>query len=264
MRRRSRIGAARNRAAGRTVARTDPNRMSFLQHLEELRARLLRSVVALVAGFFIAWPLSDRIYDFIVVPVRESLPEGEQLAYTGLADPFLLYTKLSVFAAIFLALPYVLFEFWMFIAPGLYPRERRYAIPFVVIASLFFFAGAAFAHTVIVPYACAYFVSVGQAGGFDAVITIKEVFSFVIRLILATGAVFELPVIVLFLTRIGIVTPAFLWHYFGYAFFAVWFLAAFMTPPDVVSMVMVATPMTLLYLFSIFVSWVFLPRSRGA
>jgi len=234
--------------------------MSFLQHLEELRARLLRSAVALVAGFFIAWPLSGRIYDILVVPVRDNLPAGEKLAYTGLADPFLLYTKLSVFAAIFFALPYVLFEFWMFVAPGLYPRERRLAIPFVIVASLFFFTGAIFAHTLIVPYACRYFISVGEEGGFDAVITIKEVFSFVIRLILSTGAVFELPVIVLFLTRIGIVTPAFLWHYFGYAFFAVWFFAAFITPPDVVSMIMVAVPMTGLYLFSILVSWIFMPR----
>ena len=242
---------------------TDPNRMSFLQHLEELRSRLLRCFLVMVAAFFLAWPISGRIYDVLVIPVTESLPGGARLAYTGLADPFLLYTKISFFAAIFVGLPYVLLEFWLFVSPGLYPREKRYAIPFVVVASFFFFTGAWFAHAVIVPYSCKYFISVGEEGGFQPVITVKEVFSFVMRMILATGAVFELPVIVLFLTRIGILTPAFLWQYFGYAFFGIWLLAGIITPPDVVSMVMVGAPLTFLYLLSIGISWMFVPRSRG-
>lgn len=242
--------------------RTDPNRMSFLEHLEELRARLLRCVVALVAGFFVAWPLSGSLYDLLVVPVKASLPEGTRLAYTGISDPFMLYTKISIFAAIFMALPYTLLEFWLFISPGLYPRERKWAIPFVLVTTAFFLLGAVFAHTVLVPYACLYFVGLGLKGGFEPVITIKEVFSFVLQMILATGGIFELPVIIFFLTRVGIVTPAFLWHYFGYAFFAVWLLAAFLTPPDVFSMALVGLPMTLLYLLSILVSWVFLPRGR--
>ena len=242
---------------------TDPNRMSFLQHLEELRARLLRCFLVMVAAFFLAWPISGRLYDVLVIPVTESLPDGARLAYTGLADPFLLYTKISFFAAIFVGLPYVLLEFWLFVSPGLYAREKRYAIPFVAVASLFFFTGAWFAHAVIVPYSCKYFISVGEEGGFQPVITVKEVFSFVMRMILATGAVFELPVIVLFLTRIGILTPAFLWQYFGYAFFGIWLLAGIITPPDVVSMVMVGAPLTFLYLLSIGISWMFVPRARG-
>lgn len=241
---------------------TDPNRMSFLQHLEELRSRLLRSFLVLVAAFFLSWPISGRIYDFLVIPVTANLPAGARLAYTGLADPFLLYTKISFFAAIFIGLPYVLLEFWLFVSPGLYPKEKRYAIPFVVVASFFFFLGAWFAHFIIVPYSVKYFVSVGEEGGFQPVITVKEVFSFVMRMILATGAVFELPVIVLFLTRIGILTPAFLWHYFGYAFFGIWLLAGIITPPDVVSMVMVGAPLTLLYLLSIGISFMFVPRAK--
>ncbi|HET9480573.1 MAG TPA: twin-arginine translocase subunit TatC [Candidatus Polarisedimenticolia bacterium] len=242
----------------------DPNQMSFLQHLEELRARLMRCVLVLVAGFFLAWPFSGRIYDVLVSPVRSALPEGARLAYTGLSDPFMLYTKISIFAAIFAALPYTLFEFWLFISPGLYPRERRWAVPFVAITSFFFFLGAAFAHRVIVPFSCLYFISLGTEGGFQPVITIKEVFSFVMQMILATGAVFELPVIIFFLTRIGITTPAFLWQYFGYAFFGIWVAAAFVTPPDVISMVMVGAPMTLLYLLGIVVSWASLKLSRRA
>ena len=237
--------------------------MSFLQHLEELRARLLRSFIVLVAAFFLAWPISGRIYDVLVIPVTGNLPEGARLAYTGLADPFLLYTKISFFAAIFIGLPYLLLEFWLFVAPGLYPKEKRLAIPFVVVTSFFFFLGAWFAHTIIVPYSVKYFISVGEEGGFQPVITVKEVFSFVMRLILATGAVFELPVLVLFLTRIGILTPAFLWQYFGYAFFGIWLLAGIITPPDVVSMIAVGAPLTLLYLLSIGISWFFVPRSKA-
>ncbi len=239
---------------------SDPNRMSFLQHLEELRARLLRCVLVLAAAFFGAWPVSGYIYEFLVRPVKDSLPAGARLAYTGISDPFLLYTKISIFTAIFVGVPYILAEFWLFVAPGLYPRERRWVVPFVVSASAFFFLGAYFAYLVIVPYACQYFIGLGNDAGFMPIITIKEVFSFVMQMVLATGAVFELPVVIFFLTRIGIVTPAFLWHYFGYAFFAIWFIAAVVTPPDVFSMMLVGIPMTLLYLLGIFVSWASRPR----
>ena len=241
---------------------TDPNRMSFLQHLEELRARLLRIVIALVAGFFLAWPVSGYIYDFLVLPVKHALPGGAKLAYTGISDPFMLYTKISVFAAIFIGLPYALVEFWLFISPGLYPRERRLAIPFVILCTTLFFTGAIFAYYVIVPYACQYFIGLGNEGGFQPVITIKEVFSFVMQMILATGGVFELPIVIVFLTRLGLVTPAFLWHYFGYSFFAIWFLAAIVTPPDVFSMLLVGIPMTLLYMVGIGFSWVTLRLMR--
>ena len=256
----------RRAPAGRAVApdRIDPNKMSFLQHLEELRSRMLRCLLVLAAAFFAAWPVSGYIYDFLVLPVKASLPAGTRLAYTGLSDPFLLYTKISIFAAVLIGVPYVLLEFWLFVSPGLYSREKRWVIPFVLVASAFFFLGAIFAYEVIVPYACEYFVGLGNEAGFQPVITIKEVFSFVMQMILATGAVFELPVVIFFLTRIGIVTPAFLWHYFGYAFFAIWVVAAIVTPPDVFSMMLVGIPMTLLYLLGMLVSWIFLPRSaRG-
>lgn len=239
---------------------SDPDRMSFLQHLEELRSRMLRCVAALVVGLLAVWPVSGYLYEFLVIPVKSSLPDEARLAYTGISDPFILYTKISIFTAIFVAVPYMLLEFWLFVSPGLYSKEKKWAIPFVAAASVFFFAGAVFAYLIIVPYACRYFIGLGQDAGFQPIITVKEVLSFVLQLILATGAVFQLPVIVFFLTRIGLLTPAFLWHYFGYAFFAVWLVAALMTPPDIFSMALVAIPMTLLYLFSILVCWVFQPK----
>jgi sec-independent protein translocase protein TatC len=241
------------------VRGADPNQMSFLQHLDELRVRLLRSVLVTVVAFFAAWPISGWAYRLIVSPVTDSLPRGTSLAYTGIADPFMLYMKVSLFVGLVLALPWVLMEFWLFIAPGLYPRERRMVVPFVLAATLFFLLGLFFAHRVIVPYAAMYFIGLGGESGFQPVITIREVLGFVLQLLLATGAVFELPVVIFFLTRVGIVTPAFLWHYFGYAFFAIWVLAAVMTPPDVFSMILVGTPMTALYVLGILVSWLFQP-----
>ncbi len=237
--------------------------MTFLQHLEELRRRLLRCVAALVIALFAAWPVSGYLYEFLVIPVKTALPDEARLAYTGISDPFMLYTKISIFTAISVALPYMLLEFWLFVSPGLHTKEKRWAAPFVLAASAFFFTGAVFAYYVIVPYACGYFIGLGEEAGFQPVITVKEVLTFVLQMILATGAVFELPVVVFFLTRIGLLTPAFLWHYFGYAFFSIWLLAALVTPPDVFSMVLVAIPMTLLYMFSILVCWAFQPKRGG-
>jgi len=244
--------------------KTDPDRMSFLQHLDELRARLLRVIAAVAAAFFLAWPVSDYIYDFLVIPVRQALPPGVKLAYTGISDPFMLYTRISIFAAIFVGLPYALVEFWLFIAPGLYPRERRLAVPFVVLCTALFVVGSVFAYYVIVPYACQYFIGLGNEGDFQPVITIREVFSFIMQMILATGAVFELPVVIIFLTRLGLVTPAFLWQYFRYAFFVIWLIAAIVTPPDVFSMMLVGIPMTLLYVVGIGFSWLTLRLMRKA
>jgi len=236
--------------------------MSFLQHLDELRIRLIRCVAVWAVAFFAAWPISGWVYDLLVTPVKRALPPGTNLAYTGISDPFMLYMKVSLFIAILVALPWTLMEFWLFVSPGLYPRERRMAIPFTVAATLFFLLGVVFAHLVIVPYAALYFIGLGNEAGFQPVITIREVLGFVIQMLLATGAVFELPVVVFFLTRVGLVTPAFLIHYFGYAFFAIWVIAAIVTPPDVFSMILVGTPMTILYVLGILVSWIFKPARR--
>jgi len=245
---------------GRTAR--DPNRMSILGHLEELRSRLLKIAVAVVAGFFVAWAWSPQIYNFIVRPALREFPQGVKLAYTGIADPFTLYVKVSMFAGLFIASPYVLTQIWLFVAPGLYKKEKRWIIPFVAATTFFFFLGGAFAYLAIVPYATAYFISLGEEGGFMPVITIKELLSFELQMILGTGAVFEMPVVVFFLTRIGLLTPGFLWRYFGPAMFVVWLIAAWVTPPDVFSMMLVGSPMTALYFVSMGVSWVFMPRPK--
>jgi sec-independent protein translocase protein TatC len=234
--------------------------MSILEHLEELRSRLLKSALSLVVAVAVAWNFSRQIYDFLVIPAMEALPDGIRLAYTGIADPFVLYLKVSLMAALFLAAPVVFAQFWFFVSPGLYKRERRWAIPFVVATTFFFTLGGAFSYKVILPLACRFFISVGNDSGFMPVITVKELLHFELQLILGTAIIFEMPIVVFFLTRVGVLTPAFLWHYFPHAMVALWLAAAWLTPPDVFSMILIGLPMMLLYLFSIGVCWVFLPR----
>ena len=133
---------------------TEPSprgQMTFLQHLDELRVRLIRAIVALVAVFLLCLSIAKPVYAFMVAPVLRYLPEGEKLAFTHLTDPFLLYMKVAFLTAIFLATPFILLEAWLFIAPGLYPRERRYAVPFVVFSSAFFMAGGLFGYYVVLP-----------------------------------------------------------------------------------------------------------------
>jgi sec-independent protein translocase protein TatC len=234
--------------------------MSILEHLEELRSRLLKSALSVVVAVVLCWNWSREIYNFLVIPATEALPEGTRLAYTGIADPFILYLKVSLMAAAFLATPFVLYQFWLFVSPGLYRKEKRWAFPFVAGATFFFALGGSFSYEVIVPFACRFFVGVGTESGFMPVITVKELLSFELQLILGTALIFELPVVVFFLTRIGILTPSFLWHYFPHSMVALWLAAAWLTPPDVFSMILVGLPMMFLYLFSIGVSWVFQPR----
>jgi len=235
--------------------------MSILEHLEELRSRLVRSSIVVLLAFFVGWYFSPQIYTFLAAPALTELPSGTKLAYTGISDPFLLYMKVALLAGLFLASPYLLWQLWMFVAPGLYRKERRWVIPFVAAATIFFVIGGAFAYYVVVPFTCSYFIALGEEAGFQPVLTVRELLSFELQLIVASGGVFEMPVLVFFLTRIGVVTHTFLWHHIGHAVFVIFLIAAWITPsPDAFSMIVVGAPMTLLYLLSIGVSWIFRRR----
>ena len=238
--------------------------MSLIEHLGELRSRLLKSAIAVIACVALTWTYSDRIYSFLVVPAEAALPQGTHLAYTGIADPFILYMKVSLMSAAFLASPILFLQFWLFVSPGLYRKEKRWVIPFVLAASFFFALGGWFAYRAILPLACEFFIGLGNEAGFQPVITVKELLSFELQLILGTAVIFEMPILVFFLTRIGILTPAFLWHYFPHAMVLLWFVAAWVTPPDVFSMVLVGLPMMGLYVLSIGVSWIFQPAKTRA
>jgi sec-independent protein translocase protein TatC len=231
-------------------------KMTFLEHLEELRKRLLVSLIVLGAAFLLCWNFADRIFKLMERPLAKFLPPGEQLVYTRLTEPFMLYMKVAFFAGIFVASPVILWQLWLFISPGLYKRERRYAAPFIIVASLFFILGGYFGYRVLLPGTCAFFIETGKQ--FRQMIKADEFFSFASTLILATGLVFETPILIFFLARLGIVTPAFLMQKFKYAIVLAFIIAAIVTPtPDMVTQTALALPMIGLYGLGILIAYVF-------
>ncbi len=231
--------------------------MGFLEHLDELRKRLLWSIAAIVVAFCLALYKAKLILDFLLQPLRALLGESRPV-FIDLTEPFLLYMKVGFIASLFLSAPFVLYQVWAFISPGLYPRERRYAVPFVLFATLFFLAGGAFGYYVGFPYATRFLLEIGRGGGFEPALRIGSLFTFLSRIILGMGLVFELPTVVYFLARLGLVTPRFLWRNFQYAILVIFILAAIITPtPDVVTQCIFAAPMIVLYLIGILVAWVF-------
>ncbi|HKS25488.1 MAG TPA: twin-arginine translocase subunit TatC [Thermoanaerobaculia bacterium] len=231
-------------------------KMSFLDHLEELRKRLLVSIVALLAGFLVCWGYADKIYGYLQAPLLKVLPPGDKLAYTRLTAPFILYMKVAFLAGIFLAAPVILLQLWLFIAPGLYKRERTLAAPFIIGATIFFVVGGYFGYRVLLPGMCGFFVETGKQ--FKQMITIDDYYSFSSTIILATGAVFETPILIFFLARLGIVTPAFLLQKFKYAVVLAFIISAIVTPtPDMMTQTTLALPMIGLYLIGVAVAYLF-------
>ena len=233
------------------------HKMSFLEHLEELRKRLLVSIIAIGGGFLLCWYYAERIFGYIQLPLTEFLPAGDKkLAYTKLTEPFFLYMKVAFFAGIFIASPIIILQIWYFIAPGLYKRERRYAAPFIIFATLFFVLGGWFGYKYLLPGTCKFFVETGAQ--FKQMIKVDEYFSFASTIILATGLVFETPILIFFLARLGIVTPAFLMQKFKYAVVLSFIIAAIVTPtPDMVTQTFLAVPMIVLYLLGIGIAYAF-------
>ena len=231
-------------------------KMSFLEHLEELRKRLLISLLSVLGAFLICWNFADRIFGWVAMPLAKFLPPGSKLVYTRLTEPFMLYMKVAFFAGIFLSSPIIMYQLWRFISPGLYKRERRYAAPFIIFATLFFVAGGYFGWRVILPGACDFFLQTGKQ--FTQMIKVDDFFSFASKMILASGLVFETPILIFFLARMGIVTPAFLMQKFKYAIVLAFIIAAIVTPsPDMVNQTLLALPMIALYLIGVGVAWMF-------
>jgi sec-independent protein translocase protein TatC len=239
----------------------DAGKTSFLAHLDELRQRLIWSIAAALAGFVVALLFIGRIFGFIMAPLATMLPEGQRMIYTEPAEAFLLQLKVAALAGLVIAAPAILWQVWLFIAPGLYRREKLFAVPFVVSTSLLFLAGAAFNHYVVFPLAFAFFAGFGT--DYMAFLPrIQPVFSLYVRMLIAFGVMFQMPVLVFTLAKLGLVTSGFLWRNTKYAVFAIFVVASLITPPDVVSQVLMAVPMTLLYVISIGIAWMFGPR-RG-
>ncbi len=221
--------------------------MSLLEHLEELRKRLLWTILALAVAFVPCWTYHEEIFDFLQAPLKH---RHLKLSFLGFTDPFILYFKVAALAALFLASPFVLYQVWAFVAPGLYRRERRLALPFVLLTTLFFLSGGAFGYYVAFPYAADFLLGIGK--NFDPVITIEKYFGFILTVLLGLGLMFELPIFILLLSLLGVVTPRFLLRYFRHAVVIIFIVAAVITPtPDVVNLCIMAVPALGLYILGI-------------
>src|SRR5487761_358607 len=241
--------------------------MSFLEHLEELRQRLMRCIIALVISSGICFYFSDRIYGFLAQPLTSALDRlhlANKLVYTNPVDPFNLYIKLSIVAGLFLAGPYILWQVWLFISPGLYRHEKRYVWPFITLTSGLFIAGGAFAYKLAFPAALEFLLTFGHR--FQPMVTINEYWDLAIQVIVAVGLIFELPVVIMVLSLFGIVTPRFLWKNIRYAILLTAVAAAAVIPSnDLASIFIVWIPLVALYLLSILLSWlVWLRRKKKA
>ncbi len=218
----------------------------LLSHLVELRSRLLRSVVALLVVFGALFPFSNRLYSIIATPLIERLPNGASMIAIDVITPFMTPIKLAFFTAIFIAMPYLLYQVWAFVAPGLYRNEQRLALPLFVSATLLFYVGAAFAYFLVLPLVFGFLTGTVPEG--VAMMTdISHYLDFVLITFLAFGLCFEIPVAVVILVTLGVVTPESLVKNRGYVIVGAFVVAAVVTPPDALSQVLLALPMCLLY-----------------
>jgi len=229
------------------------DKQPFLGHLEELRKRLVRCAIVVGIGFAIAYFFSERLFQILIAPLKAVMPEGDQLIFTNLPEMFFAYLKVAFITGILAAAPIIFYELWMFVAPGLYRKEKRYVIPFVTASTILFVGGALFGYFVVFPFGFKFFIGFSNEY-VKALPSVKQYFSFALKLLFAFGLVFELPVVIFFLTKMRIVTPELLRKKRKYAILLTFVLAAILTPPDVITQCMMAGPLIILYEIGIIVS----------
>lgn len=232
-------------------------KMSFLEHLDELRKRIIYSLIAIVVGFGIACFFLTPLYNFITAPMVAVLQSGQKLVYTEPTEALMLYLKMAALAGILIASPGVMSQVWLFVAPGLYAHEKKLAVPFVLMSSFFFITGAAFSHYVVFPLTWKFFQSF-TSDTLTFMPRIEPAFGLYVKLMLTFGLIFQMPTIVLFLARIGVISARFLIKNFKYAILINFIIGAVLSPgTDPVGQVLLAGPMCLLYVISIGLAWIF-------
>jgi sec-independent protein translocase protein TatC len=226
------------------MARTVSDKMPFMEHLGELRTRIMRSLMALIVGLAIAMPFSQRIVDYLTKPARDT---GHSLVFLALTEAFWVQMKVAVIVGLFLAAPAILWQVWAFVSPGLHAHEKKYAGPFVLIGSVLFIGGGVFALKVVTPFAIQFLLSY-ERPGLQAMISIGTYIDFLLKFALAFGLVFELPLAITLLARMGVVTPRMLAKNRKYAVLGAFVAAAVLTPtPDMFNQALMAGPLILLY-----------------
>jgi sec-independent protein translocase protein TatC len=253
------------------VVETVPNRapeemtgMSFLEHLEELRRRIIYGFLYVAAGLGICWGFHERIFAVMQKPIMVALANhhlDQKLVYLNPTDPFNMYLKISFLAGIFVASPFVLYQVWAFIAPGLYRNERRYVLPFMFSTVGLFLAGGYFGYRMVYPTALDFLIAF--SGQFTPMITIGEYTNLFLTIIAGLGMVFEMPILVFFLALMGILSAGWMWRNFRYSILVIFIIAAIITPTtDIMNMCIFAAPMIGLYLVSIGIAWFVHPTRR--
>lgn len=239
-------------------------RMSFYDHLDELRVRVVRCLMIFFVGFIAFYFVADFFLELLRKPLFSVLPpEQHKLYYTSLFENFMMHLKMGGYASIFFLSPFYFYQIWSFISPGLYPRERRLVVPFLVIATFFFLGGASFAYFVLFPVGFKYFVTYGGPADVP-LLTIHSYYSTCLKLLLLFGVAFELPVLVCLLGFLGVVDERFLRTHRQTAIIGITVISALFAPPDAVSMLILGVPLVLLYEGSIWVvRWINLRRRKG-
>jgi sec-independent protein translocase protein TatC len=239
--------------------------MSFFAHLEELRMRIIYSVLAVAVGFCACWFYAERIFGLMQQPIMQALQRHHlenKLVYLNPTEPFNIYLKVGLIAGLFVASPFVLYQVWLFISPGLYRNEKRYVFPFMISTVGLFVAGGMFGYKMVYPAALDFLI--GYGAQFQPMITIGEYTNLFLTIIVGLGLIFELPILVFFLALMGIVSAGWMWRNVRYSVLAIFVVAAVITPTtDIMNMILFATPMVALYTISIGIAWLVHPSRRN-
>lgn len=228
----------------------DEEKLPFTSHLEELRKRLIRCCIAIGIGFAVSYAFKEKLFEILTRPLIEVMEPGGALIFTGISEAFFTFLKVSFLGGILLAVPVIVYEFWMFVAPGLYKNERKLILPIVVISSFFFLGGGLFGYFVMFPFGFKFLLGFAT-DTLRPMPSMKEYLSFASKMLLVFGFAFEMPIVITFLARIGIVSVDFLKKNRKYAILIIFIVAAILTPPDGVTQCLMAIPMMALYEMSI-------------
>ena len=236
------------------MVNTEEKKMSLTEHLIELRKRLVRSFIVLGIGFFFCYYYKEWIFDIITRPLTQALPKNSYLIYTGLTEAFFVYMKLSFFASLIITSPFIIYQIWKFISPGLLQQEKKYVVPFVLSSTVLFISGVLFGYFIALPPAFEFFVSFNNKY-LQAMIAFSDYLSLFVTFLLGFGLSFEMPVFIFFLAKLGIVNAKMLSKQRRYAILIIFIVAAILTPsPDALSQILMAIPLMFLYEVSIFVA----------
>lgn len=233
-------------------------RMSVFEHLRELRTRFLKSFIAIAVGFAICWTWAEPLFEFLLVPLRAAASEESlaQMHHKDLAEPFFVLLKTALLGGVFLAIPVVMYQMWSFVSPGLYDNEKKAILPFMVASTIFFVFGGSFCYWIVMPQGYGFLLGFSETVS-QPELMMSEYLSLTSKLLIGFGIIFQVPVVTSFLARVGLITHVHLITYWRHSVVVSFIVAAILTPPDVVTQVMMAVPLVVLYSLSIIVAWYF-------